>query len=80
MARACEVCNHSKRHEIDLAIIQNKNISQIARDYNVSYYSVYKHKKNHIQRKNSCNQLTDNSVEIDDISKKKKQKVGFVDD
>jgi len=48
MARACEVCNHSKRHEIDLAIIQNKNISQIARDYNVSYYSVYKHKKNHI--------------------------------
>jgi hypothetical protein len=50
MTNVCAICSHKRRLEIDREIVQGKNLSKIARDYDVSYDSVFNHSKVHISR------------------------------
>lgn len=50
MPRACEICNHPNRLEIDREIVQGKSKSGIARTYEVSLNSVAYHAENHLSR------------------------------
>ena len=48
MPRACTVCDHPNRDSIDEAIVSGESIRGIARRYNLSKDSVYRHSLNHV--------------------------------
>lgn len=50
MGKACHVCNHPKRLEIDRQLIQGISHTKISREYEVSASSVRSHAENHISR------------------------------
>jgi hypothetical protein len=50
MANICKICNNSKRIEIDREIVTGKAIAVIAKEFNVSYPSLYSHSINHVTR------------------------------
>jgi len=50
MGRQCRVCNHDQRAGIDKEIVENKNLSEIARKYDISRHSLDYHAKNHISK------------------------------
>ncbi len=50
MARACRICNHSKRLQIDRDLVQGKNFQIIANTYDVDWQAVRRHKENHLSR------------------------------
>lgn len=50
MARQCQVCIHEKRFEIEQKMIRGINITTLAKEYNISYDSLYDHKKSHIPK------------------------------
>ncbi len=50
MAMACLICNHSKRLEIDRALMAGKSLAGIGREYNVSESSLASHRDKHISR------------------------------
>lgn len=50
MAQICQVCNHSKRLEIDRQLVQGISHTKIAQDYGVSMWSVRAHAENHLSR------------------------------
>jgi hypothetical protein len=50
MGMSCVICNHSKRLEIDRALMAGRSLAGIAREYNVSESSLTNHRDNHISR------------------------------
>lgn len=46
----CVICSHPKRIEIDRAIINSKNLSKVAKTFDVGYTSVFNHAKDHVTR------------------------------
>ena len=50
MAMICKICSHPRRLDIDRAIVQGGAIAKIAKEFGVSYSSLYSHSKEHISR------------------------------
>lgn len=50
MSNVCTICNHARRIEIDRQIVEGKNLSQIAKTFDVPYHSIYQHSQKHISR------------------------------
>ena len=50
MSMVCKICSDPNRLEIDRAIVQNGNLSKIAKKYNVPYGSLYSHAQEHLSR------------------------------
>ena len=50
MANKCNICSHDQRLEIDRKIIDDGNLSKIAREFNVPYDSLVRHAKSHLSR------------------------------
>lgn len=50
MPNICQICQHKDRLEIDREIVQGTSLATIAKKYEVEYYSLYPHSKNHISR------------------------------
>lgn len=50
MTMTCKTCTHNSRLEIDRAIAKGGNLAEIARQYNLSYSSVWSHSRNHLSR------------------------------
>lgn len=50
MSNACRCCNLPKRLELDRQIVEGKNLAKIARQFDVSYQSIYQHSQKHITR------------------------------
>ncbi|MGV8123968.1 MAG: hypothetical protein AB2L14_29815 [Candidatus Xenobiia bacterium LiM19] len=48
MARRCTICDHTKRDEIDQALINNETLREIARKYETSDKALFRHKQKHI--------------------------------
>jgi hypothetical protein len=46
----CKVCTHSQRLAIDKEIVRGGNLANIAKEFNLSYPSLYRHSKEHISR------------------------------
>lgn len=51
MPNICLICSNPARYEIDRAIIENGNLTEISKNFNVSYNSLYSHAQNHIPKK-----------------------------
>ncbi len=45
---ACKICTHSKRSEIDAALIQSESLRSVAKRFAVSEGSVFRHGKKHV--------------------------------
>ena len=50
MARQCKVCTHPNLEEINKSLIESKNISDIAREFNLPWNSVSRHKDLHLPK------------------------------
>ena len=50
MPRACLICNHPKRIEIDRLLVQGKSKTKIALEFDVPTYSLDYHKEHHVSR------------------------------
>ncbi len=50
MGMTCNICNHSKRLQIDRDLVQGKNYQIIANTYGVDWQAVRRHKENHLSR------------------------------
>ena len=50
MSQVCLICTNSQRLEIDRRIVHGDSIASIARDFEVSYDSLFSHSKKHISR------------------------------
>lgn len=50
MTQVCRVCSNKDRKGIDRAIVTNGNLSKIARDFSISYDSIYRHSKECLAR------------------------------
>jgi transposase-like protein len=48
VARSCAVCIHEKRDLIDEAIVSGQSYRDIARQYDISKDTVYRHAQNHV--------------------------------
>lgn len=48
MPRRCTICEHPERDEINKALIETRNITEIAKRYGVSYDALLRHKQGHI--------------------------------
>ena len=71
MEKACSICNHPNRTEINQLILQGYSMMKIATEFNVSEISLFHHMEDHL----NCNQPSleiseydlddDNSNEVD---------------
>lgn len=50
MAQTCRTCNHSRRLEIDRALVQGRSKASIAREFGVSTSSLAHHEREHLSR------------------------------
>jgi len=48
LPQRCKICTHPQKEEIDKALLESQNITEIAKRFSVSYDSLLRHKKNHI--------------------------------
>jgi preprotein translocase subunit YajC len=48
MARQCKVCSHDKLTEINRALIESRNISELSRIYDLPWDSLKRHKALHL--------------------------------
>ena len=48
MTMKCATCCHPKRLQIDRRIVQGGNVAEIAREYGLSYNSVWAHSRDHV--------------------------------
>lgn len=48
MAKACKICNHPRRLEIDRELVQGKSVARVSQRYDVPYDSLYSHSQNHL--------------------------------
>jgi hypothetical protein len=46
--RACNVCNHERRAEMELRLANGTPLRIVAAKYGLGYDSCYRHKKNHM--------------------------------
>jgi hypothetical protein len=79
MARACLICSHSKRKEMEEAHLNHQPVSAIARDHRVSRDSLRRHLEAHLpdrlvaaaQRKEAAagSELLDRLLELNKISR-----------
>lgn len=44
MPRRCTVCEHAQVEEINAALVEAQNIAKIAKQYNVNYHALYRHR------------------------------------
>jgi len=51
MPQICLICSNPDRYQIDREIIENGNLSEISKKFNVSYNSLYSHAQNHVSKK-----------------------------
>jgi hypothetical protein len=51
MSKPCEICINKNRLEIDKAIVSGHNLKELAKNYDVEYYSLYRHSQNHVIKK-----------------------------
>ena len=50
MSMKCKICSHPKRLEIDRALVTRNNIANVAKEFGVSYNSLYAHSQKHLTR------------------------------
>ena len=50
MGMICKICSHPRRLDMDRRIVQGDAIAKIAKDFGVSYSSLYSHSREHISR------------------------------
>jgi len=50
MARICSICLHDKRLDIDKALVTDKSIPKISKEFGVSEWALRNHKENHLSR------------------------------
>lgn len=48
MPKACPICQHNERQDIEKALLNNEILHQIAERYGASKRSLFNHKKNHL--------------------------------
>jgi hypothetical protein len=46
----CRVCAHPDRYDIETELMTGKPVRYVAQNYNLSYHSVQRHKRNHLSR------------------------------
>jgi len=49
LPRACKTCNHPEVGEINKELLMDVPVDVVAKRYNLPYFSVWRHKKNHLQ-------------------------------
>ncbi len=48
MPRACSICRHSKRCEIDSSMVNGESLRNVAKQFHVSSTAIFRHKRDHI--------------------------------
>lgn len=50
MTQICTICKNAKRLEIDRLIVEGRGLTDIAKEFDVSYQSLWNHSQNHVTR------------------------------
>jgi FixJ family two-component response regulator len=67
MPRRCTVCDHHKRHSIDEALIRGAPYRSIAKRFELSESSVYRHKTEHLPAQLLKAREVEEATQADDL-------------
>jgi transposase-like protein len=83
MPRACTICSHSEREEIDRLLVRGDSIAGIARDFAVSEDALKRHFDNHVPKtlaaSPSAKEITDADKLLSEIEEVKKHALSLLD-
>src|SRR5438128_1089922 len=67
MSRACTICTHPKRAEIELSVTNGTALRTIAKQHDVGYVSIQRHMSEHISKQAAKQQAMREEAETIDV-------------